>query len=246
MKNAEILNVLKDSLQIADQKEIFTDELLEKLSVVFEAKINEHKSVVAEEVKAELEEYNKAEISEFKSELTTQLDEYLNFFVEKFLDENQEQIHEDVKVKTAEKVLEKFEGIVQLFNIELDESTISQDEEIDNLKEELNEAVNYNIALENEVREFQKAQVIAEEANKIKIESERATFIKLAKNFDFLDEDSFKSKMDTLSESINISKKGVVELEEQEVTKAQQNPLEEKTTIYKQQPTSHYLKYLSA
>lgn len=246
MENTQILEVLKESLQIEGKEEIFTNELLESLSVVFEAKIAEHKSKVEEEVKAQLEEANKAEIVEFKEGLTTQLDEYLNYFVEKFLEENTEQIHDEVKVRTAERVLEKFEGLVQEFNIELDESTVSQDEEIDGLKEELNATINDKIALENEVKSFQKAQIISEESSKISIDSEKATFVKLAENFDYTDEETFKSKLGTLAESIKVTEvEEKVELEEQEVVESQETKLQESKTISKPVGTSHYLKHLA-
>lgn len=207
MENKEIVQVLKESLQIQGKEDIFTDELLESLSTVFEAKILEHKQTVEDQVKVELEEANRSEIIEFKSALTDQLDEYLNYFTEKFLDDNQEQIHEDVKVKTAERVLARFNGLVNDFNIQLDESTLDQDETIDSLKEELNDAVNRKIELEEEMRIVKKQQCIQEAADDIDVSSEKATFVKLAENFDYKDEDQFKEKLTALSESVIISKK---------------------------------------
>jgi len=247
MDNKEIIQVLKESLQLGDKEEIFSDDLLEKLSVIFEGKIKEGQALAEEQIKEELEEANRQEIGEFKSGLVDQLDEYLNYFVEKFLSENQEQIHEDVRVKTADKVLEKFNGIVNQFNMELDEETISQDEEIDELKAELNESINTKIELESDIAELMKEKAIAEKSQAIAIDSQKATFIKLAESFDYTDSDVFAGKLSTLSESLGHSEEKAEEtLEEQEVHENQKE-LKESTNTKKIKPaTERYVKYLRA
>src|SRR5271157_750763 len=127
-----------DKLFETISSDILTEEIKLTISTIFESAVTE--AVKAKEV--ELEETNKTEIQEFREELTTQIDEYLNYIVEEFIKENEGAVDSRVKVKTAEKILETFSKIVNDFNVELSEEKVEQDDSIDALKEEVSKLGN--------------------------------------------------------------------------------------------------------
>lgn len=198
-----LMNILKESLTVEGQP-VLSEDVIQKMGILFENTINEHKKLIEEKVTTELQEKNEQEIQEFKEGLTEKLDSYLDYFVSKFVEDNKQQIQESVKVKAAERVLNTFQKLVTDFNIQLSEQTISNDTEIAQLKEALNEAVNKRIDLENKIKEGKRQQMISEAASKVKVESVKSTFVKLAENFDFTSEEGFSKKLSTLAESLEV------------------------------------------
>lgn len=217
------LNTILESLKL--DEEIFTDEVMGKIALVVESQSNER----LQEKEAALEEKNKKEIAAFKEQLIDQLDSYLNYFVENFIKENKQQIADSVKVKTAERVLENFNNMVSDFNLSLSEEVVDQTDEINDLKEKLNKAVNENISLKEDINESNKYALILEQVQEIKIDSEKSTFAKIAENFDYKDDDSFKAKLTTLRESIVTEKDEEVdeEMDDKEMEEAQDEDSEE-------------------
>lgn len=189
--------------QLGVDKEVFNEDFTKQLGLLIEAKVGEHKK----ELEEQLEETNREEIGEFKDGLIDQLDSYLEYFVEKYIEDNQEEIQSAVEVDTARRVLEKFDGMVNEFNMNLSEDNISNEQELDELKEDYNKSVNSNMKLERENKELKRQSMVAEYANDhIDVDSEKASFTRLAENFEYIDEDSFKDKLDYLKENIHITK----------------------------------------
>ncbi len=217
------LGAILESLKLDET--VFTDEVMSKIALVVESQSNERLA----EKEAALEEKNKTEIAGFKEQLIEQLDSYLNYFVENFIKENKQEIADSVKVKTAERVLENFNSMVSDFNLSLSEEQIDQTDEINDLKEKLNTAVNENINLKEDINESNKYALILEQVQQIVVDSEKSTFAKIAENFDYKDDDSFKAKLTTLKESIITEKVDDVdeELEDKEMDEAQDEDSEE-------------------
>ena len=181
--------------------EIFTEEVMDRVKLVIESKVAEKLEVE----KQQLEESNKVELSEFKDGLIENLDNYMNYFVEEFTQENEKDIIDSVKVKTAERVLENFNKIVNDFNISLSEDTVDQTDKISELEAELNDSINESIKMKQELAESNKYAMIIDKTMKIEVESEKSKFSKLAESFEYTDDESFEAKLNTLQESLEIT-----------------------------------------
>lgn len=200
--------------------EILTDEVKLQMSTLFEAAIVE--AVKAKEI--ELEEAAKAEISEFKTDLVEQVDEYLDYFVKEYIKENEQVVEDFTKVKLAEKVLRNFQQMVEAFNISLSEESISSEDELDELKAENTKLVNKLIESKKEVLFVKKAAMIAEAQSQLETDVQREELVEMAKGLEF-DEELFESKLDVLIEKI-LSKK---ETTEKKLEEKQEDIKEEKT-----------------
>lgn len=222
-------------------KDIFNEDVMKQISLFIESKVGEEKATLKES----LEEQNAEELSTHKEELTDQLDEYLNYFVEKYIEDNKEEITDSVKIKTAERVLKEMNSFVQNFNIKLNEDVVVNEEETDQLKEELNTVVNEKIRLEREIKELSKQQLVSEKAKSFEVESEKSTFEQIAENLDYQDDESFQESLNFLAEKIDTFKPSDDEgekLEEKETSDNQDKPLEEDS---KGDPMDKYLKFLT-
>lgn len=219
-------------------KKILSVKAVKKMALVFEAKVNEKVSVKEQE----LDEQNEEMLESFKDEMIGKLDEYMNYFADNYIEENKDEITNAVTVKTAQKVLENFNSMVSDFNLSLDEETVDQTEEIDSLKEQLNASVNKSLLYESKLEASIKAQLITEASRDIDTESERDSYVAIAENFDFNTVDDFAEKLIFLKENINTSTTDDIELlEETEVNDAQENMLEESTSV-KSDSMKTYLK----
>lgn len=231
------IKVLLEKLEV--DQEVFTEDFTKEFAILVEAKVGEHKN----ELEASLEADNKAELETFKEEMITKLDDYLNYFVEKYVEDNQEEIHSAVEVSTAKKVLEKFHGMVEDFNMQLDEDSISNEEEMDELRDDHNAAVNEKITLERENRKLKRAAMVAETASDIEIGSEKASFTKLAEALEYTDDESFQDKLEYVKENISITRttSNDNELEDAEQTENQSKQLDEADSSEEPKGMSNYL-----
>lgn len=190
---------IKELLEGLDlDKSIFTEAVIEKMAVVVESLLGTAKGTLEEEIETKYA----TDLKEYKEFLTTQLDNYLNEYVEKFTEANKVQIHESVKVRTAEKVLANFKNMVEQFNITLSEDSVSDSLETDELKESLNKAVNENIELKTKIEDEKVASLISEVSEGIEIDSIKASFKELSESLKFDGEVSFKDRLVTLKESL--------------------------------------------
>lgn len=214
--------------------EILTEEVKLQLGTLFEAAVNE--AVAAKET--ELEEANKAEITEFKAELVEQIDEYLHYFTEEYIKENEAVVEDFQKVKLAEKVLRNFKQMCEAFNISLSEESISSEDELEEAKAENNKLINQLIESRKETEMVKRAAFIAEAAEKLESDIQREKLVEQAKGLEF-DEETFEQKLGVLVDTILV-KEAQTE-EPATLTEEEEHPVE---TPKVSSAMQGYLKYI--
>lgn len=189
--------------------ELLTDEVKLQMSTLFETAVNE--AIDAE--KKKLDEENRAEITEFKDKLTEQIDEYMAYIVEEIVDENDESIVEATKVQTADHIMEAFGELIQKFHIATSPDAISESQEIDELKSELNEAVNKRAEAEAVATSLKKKAIIMEKAHEFDTETTKEKFLTLAESVEFVDSETYAKKLDVIAESVKPAEKTASQLD---------------------------------
>lgn len=192
------------------ESELLTDEVKLEMATLFESALNE--AIAKKE--EDLEEQNKADIAEFKDEMVGKLDEYLTYFVEEFTRENEQQIEDAVKVKTAQRVLDTFEGVVQDFNMKLDEDVVADTEELDAAKGTISEQTEEILALRKQVTELEATKVVEGLVDQFETDAEKEKFRTLAETINFTDTEEYTKKLGVISESIKTPTEPVKPLEE--------------------------------
>lgn len=177
--------------------DILTPDVQLKLATLFESSLNS--AIEAKEV--ELEESNKAELETFKEDLVSQTDEYLKFFTSQYIQENEQVIEDFSKVRLAEKVLRNFQQMTEAFNISLAEDSISNEDELDDLKVENTKLINKLIESKKEVENIKKAAMISEAHDKLETEVQKEALTEMARKFDF-DQDLFEGQLSVMVEKI--------------------------------------------
>jgi DNA-binding protein H-NS len=184
--------------------EELSEDFKQKAVTIFEAAV---KAKMQSEI-ARLEEAYAAtleeEVQTIKEELSNNVDDYLNYVVEQWVSDNEVAIEAGLRTELTEEFIS---GLRQLFAenyIDIPEDKISVVEELGNKVEELesklNEEIERNVELTSILSESKKNEIMhsmvegltATQADKLK---------QLAENVDFVDADSYSTKIQTLRES---------------------------------------------
>ena len=203
-----------------------TEDFKTKVTLVFEAAVNEHATIKAEAVIAEKTEALEAEMQESVEssveKIVENLDSYLDYVVEEWMKENELAIETGVKVEMAESLMTGLKTLFEEHNIEIDEDTVDVvaglEEEVDELKKTANDAITENVNLQKHIASL-KAEKVFEEMTEDLTITQRERLKVLSEKLDADNIDEYKTDLNTLKESFFAAKKPVVEevAEEEEI-----------------------------
>lgn len=185
-----------------------SEDFKSKVGLVFEAAVNEAATEKANAITEALEEQFEARleeaVNESMEEIIENLDSYLDYVVAEWVSENEVAIESGIKVEMAESFMEGLKNLFQEHNVQIDEETLDivagLEEEVDDLVNTANAAINENIALKEEIAQLQAEQVFTKLSEGLTAtESERLRI--LSEKLDISDLDSFASNLGTLKES---------------------------------------------
>ena len=219
MKKESIEQVV-DSLDVSDdvsalvEGEELSEEFKSKAATIFEA-------AVKTKVRAELEnmqEENDKIIEEMAestiNDMTEKVDDYLNYVVEQWMEENQLAIERGLKGEIAEDFISGLKNLFEDHYIDVPdekydilEANLSKIEE---LEEKLNKQIEENVQLKKAKGELVKESLIADVADGM-TDTETEKFQNLVGDVEFSDEESYTEKLQTIKESYFGSKEVLTE-----------------------------------
>ena len=182
------LNVKEDIIQLFDGRDELSEELKEDVSTLFEAAVNSR--VILETAKLE-EEYAEAlneEISVFAEEITAQLDEYLNYVVENWMDENSVAIESALRNQLADELLSGLKNLLDEHYIDVPEDKVdiieSMSEKIEELESTLNDVISENAQYRDVIIESNKQDVFDDIASDLPV-TQQEKLAALAEGIEF-------------------------------------------------------------
>lgn len=185
-----------------------SEEFKTKVTVVFEAAVNEaveaKTSSLHEEISEKLETELQESVDSKVEEIVENLDKYLDYVVEQWMDENEIAIEAGIKVEMAESLLDGLKSLFNEHNVEIDDETFDVvtglEEEVASLKDKSNELVNENIELKQAIHDAQAVRVFDEIAENMTV-SQQERFKVLSENLSKDDLDAYKTNLETIKES---------------------------------------------
>ncbi len=197
------INVKEDVDALVDGEDL-SEEFKEKAATIFEAAV---KSKIRSEVERIVDETNtqkETDMETFKEEMTEKVDSYLNYVVEEWTKENELAIERGLKGEIAEDFIS---GLKQLFEdhyIDVPDERYdvleAQSEKIAELESRLNEEIEKNVEGKEAKDTLVREQVISE-VSKDLADTEVEKFEGLVGDVEFVSEENFRNKLDTLKES---------------------------------------------
>ena len=210
--------------------ESLSEEFRTKATTIFEAAVNSRVDAILEDMMTENDAVLVEAVEELKNQMSTQVDEYLNYVVEQWVEDNQVAIEAGLRAELVDDFIgglknlfaehyieipdEKVDVAQELANrvAELEESTVKTTEEASEIIASLTEQL--NAAKKNEA-----IRKICEGLTEVQIEKMKS----LAEGVEFTTEGEFDNKLATIRENYFPSKTNV----KSEVKTLQETAVEE-------------------
>lgn len=191
-----------------------SEEFKSKVSLVFETAVREATKARVEEAVSTLEEEFQTQLEESVDqaieEIVENLDSYLDYVVNEWMEDNEVAIESGIKVEMAESLMDGLRDLFSEHNIDIDEETVdvvaSLEEQVQELAAHANEAINENIELAKEIESL-RAEIVFEEVSEGLTVSQKERLKSLSEKLDFNDLEAYETDLNTLRESFFKSKK---------------------------------------
>lgn len=195
---------LSDDVAALTEGEDLSEDFKTKAATIFEAavisRINEQLEVIHEEYAAALKE----EVEQVKSKLAEKVDTYLTYAVNTWMEQNEIAIQHGIKTEIAESVMN---GLRQVFvenNVNIDDERVDlvteMEGQLDTMEGKLNEQIEQNVALTKKLGNYIKNGIVNEVCEGLAM-TQREKMLSLSEGVEFISEESFREKVQTLKES---------------------------------------------
>ena len=212
--------------------EELSEEFRLKAATIFEAavtsRVNKEVAALQEAFEATLTE----EVEKIQTELAEKVDDYLTYAAESWMKENALQIEHGIKTEMAESFFSGLKSLFMEHNFSVPEEKFNLLDgmagELDEMEAKLNEQIDTNVALNKQLGEFVKMEIVNECAAGL-AETQKEKLASLAEGVEFETEEDFRNKVETIKESYFTRKAELAE-SVSEPTEEASEPLVEETT----------------
>ena len=201
---SEDVTVTEDVAAMFEGTEDLTEDFKEKAAIIFEAavvaKVNEQLEKISTNFEAEMSE----EVEKLQKEMTENLDQYLDYVVEQWMEENRLAVEQGLKAEMVEDFLKGLKGLFEEHYVEIPDEKVDVVEELatktEELESKLNEEIEKNVELHGVVEKYKRDQLIESVCEDL-TDTQKAKFETLAEGIDFVDEETFTNKLVIVKES---------------------------------------------
>lgn len=181
-----------------------TEEFRDKAKLIFEAavtaKINEEVALMNEAYEQAFEEA----VTEFKTEMSEQIDSYLTFVAEKWVEQNALAIDNGIKTEIAENLMSGLRNLFAENYLEVPEEQFElaaeATEQLNAMEEKLNEQIELNVEMHKKLGGYIKNGIVSEVSVGL-AETQKDKLQNLSEGVEFTTEQDFREKIETLKES---------------------------------------------
>ena len=214
------------ALVFGDSQDL-SEEFKERVSTIFESAVNTRVSIEVANIEEEITEEAQRALDSLKEEMEDNIDNYLNYAVAEWMEQNKLAVEENIKTEVAESFLA---GLYDLFNehhvnipdeeVSVVESLLSR---VEALEAQINETTEKNIELnkivsEKEVREA--ADTLAEGMT----DTQKEKFTKLIEAVDYNTSEEFMRKANIIKETYFAGKSEVKVTHDQLLSESVEEP----------------------
>jgi hypothetical protein len=189
---------------LVESEATLSDEFKAKTAVLYETAL---KSKLSEEVDRLEEQYQEelsSEIEQTKSELVEKVDNYLNYVVETWMEENKVAIESGLRTEIAENFMTSLKDLFTESYIEVPESKVDLvdelAEQVEELETKLNDTTQKVIDTTGELEEYKRESIIRENSRDL-ADTQVEKLKTLLADIDFDSEEKFAEKVETVKES---------------------------------------------
>ena len=199
---------VKSDVEALIQGEELSEEFKDKAATIFEAavfakvneEVNSRVEALEEQYKTELE----GSILETREEMVKKVDDYLNYVVKEWMQENELAIEKGIRSEIVEDFMVGLKNLFVEHYIDIPEEKVDLVDDlfakVEDLEESLNKEMEKNVDMQSELKEYKKFEAIAnisEDLTDVQVEKMQ----KLAETVDFESEDEYAEKLQVIKEN---------------------------------------------
>ena len=206
----ESIDQVIDSLDVSDDVNALVDgeelseEFKTKAATIFESAVKSKVRTELERIQEENDKVIEEMAEQTMTDLVEKVDDYMNYVVEQWMEDNQLAIERGLKGEIAEDFISGLKNLFEDHYIDVPDEKYDILEanltKIEELEEKLNKQIEENIQLKKAKGELVKESMIADIADGM-TDTETEKFQSLVEDVEFSDEDSYKEKLQTIKES---------------------------------------------
>jgi hypothetical protein len=175
-----------------------SDEFREKAETIFEAALSTRVALEREKMREELQEEADAQVDEALTTLTEQLDQYLDYITEAWVQENEVAIESTLKSEIMEELVYDLKEVLHNHNIEFPDDKVdvieALGEKVEALEAQLNDAINQNLELAERLESVDKEELINRMTEGLVL-TQKEKFKTLVEGIDFETPETFERKL---------------------------------------------------
>ena len=196
---------MKEDMDALLGGENLSEEFVSKATTIFEAAVIARAEEVILAAEEELEEQFAEAIEQVKEDLASKLDDYLNYMVEEWVQDNEVAITSGLKAQVVEDFIGGLHNLFKEHYINIPEDKVDVVEElttrVDELTEELNEQINTSVELSKALNEQLKIEAVHTACEGLTTQTQVEKLKSLAEGVEFTNLDEFTGKLETIKES---------------------------------------------
>ena len=200
----ESLDTSSELSALVESEATLSEEFKQKTAILFETALKSKLSEEVDRLEAQYKEELAEEVSSTKSDLVEKVDNYLNYVVETWMEDNKLAVQNGLRTEIAETFMEKMKDLFTESYIDVPESKVDLVDElaesVDELETKLNEQTQKVIDTTVELEGY-KRNTIIREASRDLAETQVEKLKALVEDVDFESEDAFTNKVNTIKES---------------------------------------------
>jgi|APSaa5957512535_1039671.scaffolds.fasta_scaffold19345_3 hypothetical protein len=180
----------------ADLSEEFKTKAEEVFATAVVTRVNE--------ALASVNDSNDEEMADLAEQLTTKLDEYLDYVVDQYMEVNELAIQTGLQAELAEDFMVGLKDLLVSHYVDIPEDKVDVLEDFasrnEDLEDALNEEMNKNIVMSNELDGIKQELVFAEVSEGLSL-TDSEKMATLAESINFTDTEDYTEKLETIKES---------------------------------------------
>ena len=197
------LDVSDDVTALVDGEEL-SEEFKTKAATIFETAVKSKVRVELEKIQEENAKVMEDMAESTMNDIVEKVDDYMNYVVEQWMEDNQLAIERGLKGEIAEDFISGLKNLFEDHYIDVPDEKYDILEanltKIEELEEKLNKQMEENVQLKKQKGELVKESMISAVADGM-TDTETEKFQSLVEDVEFSDEESYKEKLQTVRES---------------------------------------------
>ena len=196
---------MKESIETLFAGKELSEEFMSEAATLFEAQLAARTSQIEEELQGKYETLLEEHTLAVTEEMVERIDEYLNYVVEEWMQENRLAVANGLRTEITEGFIEKLRSVFAESYIEIPEEKLdlfeSTVEDFESLKSELDEQVSKNMEINEECEQLRCELLFREMAEGL-TDTETQKLRELAESAEFESVEQFAEKLSVLRENI--------------------------------------------